>query len=118
MRKGWIVTAYVFTSMAAIFFTFALGPKLIDEYISILIGDTVKNYGWEGLVMELTYYIFIIGFIFSWWKRCTGGIIILVASLVQMAPFLIIDGNTGSLIFGIPLLISGGLLTFACRSHT
>lgn len=114
-RKVWLNLAYIFTSLLVLFFTLALGPKLIDEYLEIIISGAAKVYIWEGLVMEFTYYIFIIGFVISWWKKCIGGIIILLASVFQMAPFLIIDGNLGSLIFGIPLLISGILFIIASR---
>ena len=37
-----------------------------------------------------------------------------VAILPKIAPFLIIDGNLGSLIFGIPLFVVGCLFLIIC----
>ena len=106
-----LIITYSFTSLAALFFIIAFVPKLIDEYMGIITGNPNVNFsGWEGIVMELTFYIFIIGYIISLKRSAVGGIIILVGSLVQMGPFLIIDGNMGSLIFGVPMVICGVLL--------
>lgn len=110
-----LIIARVFTSIVALFFILALVPKLIAEYADAIKGEPLFEGGWEGIVMELTFYVFIIGYIFSWWKKCTGGILILLASIIQMGPFLIIDGNLGSLIFGIPLLVAGVLFLVICR---
>jgi hypothetical protein len=115
-NKTLVIVTYVFTSLLALFFLMAFGPKLVDEYIGIIRG-TEQNYfeGWEGIVMELTFFAFMIGYIVSIKRRCMGGIIILLSSIIQMGPFLIIDGNMGSLIFGIPLLISGILFLIICK---
>jgi|GEM_PF-1239666 len=102
-----LLVAQIFASLLALFFLLAFVPKLIDEYVQAFTGEKPFFDGWEGLIMEATFYLYIIGYLFSWWKKCTGGIIILVASAVQMGPFLIIEGNLGSLIFGIPMLIAG-----------
>ena len=112
--KTLLIVARVFTSLFALFYGFAIVPKLIGQYF--IEGEGLSDGGWEGWVMEITFYIFVIGFVFSWWKKCTGGIILIIASIVQMGPFLIIDGNLGSLIFGVPLLISGVLFLVVCRS--
>lgn len=105
----------IFASLVALFFVFAFAPKLIDQYLNFGVYGSVVNGNWEALVMELTFWIFIIGYLISWIKNYTGGIILIVASLVQMFPFLIIDGNLGSLIFGIPILISGILFLFVSK---
>ena len=106
------IIAYVLASLLTLFFSVALVPKIImeikEEGISILYTG-----GWEGLVMQWTYIVFIIGFAISWKNKFIGGLIIILASLIQMGPFLIIDGNLGSLIFGLPMLIVGILLIIA-----
>lgn len=108
----------IFSSCLALFFILAFVPKLVDEYSKVFTGEKpLFGPGWEGLIMEVTFYVFIIGYIFSWWKKCTGGILILLASVIQMGPFLIIEGNLGSLIFGIPLLISGGLFLIVWKDQ-
>ena len=104
--KTLIIITIVLASILCIFFSFALLPKLIGSIIeegfnSLYSGD------WGGLVMTWTYIVFIIGFIVVWWHKLFGGIIIVLSSILQMAPFLIIEGNLGSLIFGIPLLVVG-----------
>lgn len=115
-NKILIIISYSFSSLLALFFIVAFVPKLIDEYIGIIRG-TEQSYfeGWEGIIMELTFYLFMIGFITSFKKRCAGGLIILLTSIVQMGPFLIIQGNIGSLIFGIPLLVSAILFLILCK---
>lgn len=115
-NKTLVLVTFIFTSILALFFLLAFGPKLVQEYIGIIRG-TEENYfeGWEGIVMELTFFSFMIGYITSIKRRCLGGIIILLSSIIQMGPFLIIQGNMGSLIFGIPLLISGILFLVICK---
>lgn len=109
----------LFSTTLALLFLFAFAPKLINEYSKAFTGEKpLFGSGWEGIVMEMTIYVFLTGFIFSWWKKCTGGILILLASLIQMGPFLIIDGNLGSLIFGIPLLVSGVLFLIVWKKDT
>lgn len=114
-RKTLLLITQILATVLVLFFGFAIVPKIIGEYIGYFNGEGLHDAGWEGLVMELTFYVFLAGYIFSWWKKCTGGIIIILASIIQMAPFLIIDGNLGSLIFGIPLLIVGVLFTVLCK---
>ena len=111
-RNAKLLIARIFSSVFALLYTLALGPKLIGRYFNL--EDTLSGETWEEWVMELTFYIFMMGFVFSWWKKCAGGIIIIIASVLQMAPFLIIDGNWGSLIFGVPILISGSLFLWVC----
>ncbi|MBN1199911.1 MAG: hypothetical protein JXA23_11210 [Bacteroidales bacterium] len=110
-----LLIAQIVSTALVLFFLLAFVPKLVDEYTNVLTGEKPYFGGWEGLIMEVTFYLFIIGYIFSWWKKCTGGIIILIASVVQMGPFLIIEGNLGALIFGLPLLISGVLFLLVCK---
>jgi len=112
-QKIVLLIARIFAALLALFFLVAFGPKLIGQYFTG--GEGISNGGWEGWVMELTFYIFLIGYIFSWWRQCVAGVIFIFASVVQMGPFLIIDGNLGSLIFGIPLLLAGVLFLVACR---
>jgi len=100
------IITYVLSSLLAIFFSVAIVPKIVGDIIEN--GYTVLyTGGWEGLVMQWTYIVFIIGFAFSWKNKFFGGLIIILASAIQMGPFLIIDGNLGSLIFGLPMLVVG-----------
>jgi len=115
-KKITLLIARIFVIAVALFFSLAIVPKLMGQYFDALQGEGLRNGGWEGWVMEITYYVFIIGFVFSWWKKCIAAILLLLASVIQMGPFLIIDGNLGSLIFGIPILISGVLFLIVCKS--
>ena len=83
----------------------------MEEGFSTLYSDT-----WEVMVMTWTYFTFTVGFALSWFKKFAAAIIILFAAVLQMAPFLIIDGNFGSLIFGLPLLVIGILLLVLHKS--
>jgi len=100
-------------SLLAIFFILAFVPKLIDELRDVFNGQPFYK-GWEGLVMEITFFVFLAGYVISWWRKCWGGLIIVLASLIQMGPFLIIQGNLGSLIFGVPLFVVGALFLIIC----
>lgn len=104
----------ILASILALFFLLAFGPKFFDGIADIYRGEE----GWEGIVMMLTFLVFIVGFVLSWWKKCTGGLLIFFASIIQMAPFLIIEGNLGSLIFGIPLLVVGVLFLVVCKQKS
>lgn len=108
-----LISTRVLATSLAIFFSIAFLPKMVQEVMECFKGEFFQA-GWEGLVMELTYFVFMVGFVISWWKKCLGGIIILLASIIQMAPFLIIDGNLGSLIFGLPMFIIGCLFVIFC----
>ena len=114
--KTLLIIARIFVSAVAIFMSLAILPKLLAQYFDAFQGEGLSDGTWEGWTMEITYYVFMIGFTFSWWKKCTGGIILTIASIIQMGPFLIIDGNIGSLIFGVPILIAGVLFMAVCRS--
>ena len=111
------ITAYVLVSALFLFISFALVPKIImdisEKGFSVLYSDS-----WEVLVMYWTYIVFTIGFAIVWKNRLIGGIIILVASILQMGPFLIIDLNFGSLIFGLPMLVVGILFLLTVRQNT
>ncbi len=109
-KKVLLVATRVLASLLVLFFLLAFGPKFFKGITDIYGGEE----GWEGIVMMVTFLVFIAGFIISWWKKCLGGVIILLASIIQMAPFLIIDGNLGSFIFGIPLFVVGCLFLLFC----
>ena len=109
-KKALLIVTRILASLLAMFFMATFGPKIFEGIIEIYRGEE----GWEGIVMMLTFLVFIVGFILSWWKKCWGGIIILLASIIQMGPFLIIDGNLGSLIFGVPLFVVGALFLLVC----
>jgi hypothetical protein len=113
--KTQLLIARIFASVLAFLFVIIFVPKLIGEIIDAFDGKAFFD-GWQGIVMEVTFFVFIAGYIVSWWKKCAGGIIIIIASLIQMLPFLIIEGNTGSLIFGVPLLVAGVLFVSLCIS--
>lgn len=117
-RNILLLITQILATVLVLLFGFALVPKIIGEYIGYFNGESLHDAGWEGLVMELTFYVFLAGYIFTWWKKCTGGAIIILASIIQMAPFLIIDGNLGSLIFGIPLIIVGFLYVSNCKAFS
>jgi hypothetical protein len=103
----------ILASLLAIFFILAYVPKLVGEVLDVFKGEPIYK-GWEGLVMETTFFVFLAGYVISWWRKCWGGLIIVLASLIQMGPFLIIQGNLGSLIFGVPLFVVGALFLILC----
>ena len=93
-------------TILAVFFILAFVPKLIMS-----MGETQATSplggNWEGQVMTAVFLIYMVGYGIGWWKRLWGGILMLLAAVVQMGPFIIIASNFGSLIFGIPILVVG-----------
>lgn len=112
-RDTFLLIIRVLAVLFFLFYILTLGPKLIDEIREIINGAPVYR-GWGMMVMELTFLIFLAGFIISWWRKCLGGLVIVLASFVQMLPFLIIEGNLGSLYFGVPLFVIGALFLIIC----
>ena len=95
-----------FGSLLALFFLLAFLPKIIME----LIGDSPKvaaGREWEGQVMIATFLTLLIGYGIGWWRTFWGGVIIVLAAFVVTIPFITLQSNYGSLIFGIPLLFVG-----------
>ncbi len=114
-RSKLFLFTYIFSTIIFLFYSLSYLPKLVgdimDEGFSTLYSNT-----WEVLVMTWTYFTFTVGFALSWFKKFVAAIIILFAAVLQMAPFLIIDANFGSLIFGLPLLTIGILLLVLHKS--
>lgn len=106
--KALRITTYTLVTLLFLFFSFALVPKIIDAVAEDGFSIFYSG-GWEGLIMIWTYIVFLIGFAIVWKNKLIGGIIILLASILQMGPFLIMDLNFGSLIFGLPMLVSSVL---------
>ena len=95
-----------FGTLIALLFLLAAVPKLISN----LLGDAPKPVSgreWEGHVMTVTFFTFITGYAIGWWRILWGGIIIILAALIATLPFIILQSNYGSLIFGIPQCVIG-----------
>ncbi len=57
--------------------------------------------------MTLVAFIFLLGYFISWKNEGIGGILMILAGLFVSLPLIIIQGNAGSVMFGIPLTASG-----------
>ncbi|MBA7542003.1 hypothetical protein ES705_34319 [subsurface metagenome] len=93
-------------TLLAIFFLLAFVPKLI----SMIMGTSPElpsGRQWEGNVMTAMFFIFMIGYAIGWWHLIWGGVIIILSAFLVSLPFIIIQGNYGALIFGIPQLVIG-----------
>ncbi len=108
------ITANVLVILLFIFMSLALVPKIIGDISKNGI-STFYDETWQVMVMYWTYIVFAIGVAIVWKHKLIGSIIILLASLLQMLPFLIIDLNFGSLIFGLPMFVSGLLFYIISR---
>ena len=65
------------------------------------------NDPWQGVVMTTAILLVMAGYLISWKKEGIGGIIMIIAGLSVCLPFIIILGNFGALLFGLPLTIAG-----------
>lgn len=108
------ITANVLVILLFIFMSLALVPKIIGDISKNGI-STFYDETWQVMVMYWTYIVFVIGVAIVWKHKLVGSIIILLASLLQVLPFLIIDLNFGSLIFGLPMFVSGLLFYIISR---
>lgn len=102
------VTAMVLGTLLLIILLISFLPKIYSELFmekSFIMDD----WGWEGTVVIGMFIGYVIGYILVWWKRLIGAIVFLLTAILEMGIFLIVDGNTGSLIFGIPILVVGVL---------
>ncbi len=108
------ITANVLVILLFIFMSLALVPKIIGDISENGI-STFYDETWQVMVMYWTYIVFVIGVAIVWKHKLVGSIIILLASLLQVLPFLIIDLNFGSLIFGLPMFVSGLLFYIISR---
>lgn len=57
--------------------------------------------------MTAAITLFMLGYLISWKREGIGGIIMIIAGLSVCLPFIIILGNFGALLFGLPLTIAG-----------
>ena len=105
-RNTYGIVVLALGTLLAIFILLAVGPKLIgplfDSSATGLWGGT-----WEEMVMIATSVFYLIGYGVGWWRLQLGGAIMILSALIVMIPFLAIQGNLGSLIFGLPELVVG-----------
>jgi hypothetical protein len=97
-------------TLLAVFFLLAAGPKLCGEIIGAPPSpnrDLSPDRAWEGQAMTATFLIFMVGYVIGWWRRLWGGLIMILAALVVVIPFIALARNYGSLIFGIPIFFVG-----------
>jgi hypothetical protein len=105
------ITALVLGTLLLFILMLAFLPKIYD--CCILGGDSLSAGGWEGYVVLGMFLGYVIGYVVVWISRFFGGLIMLLTASAEMAIFLIVDGNTGSLIFGLPMAIIGILFMVA-----
>jgi len=88
-------------------FLAAFTPKLISDLRG---GGSPPPDGraWEGHVMIAMFATFMAGYAVGWWRVLWGGLLIILAACIVSIPF-VIQGNYGSLIFGIPQFVIGVL---------
>jgi hypothetical protein len=107
-----LVTAIVLGTLLLFVLMLAFLPKIYD--CCILGGDSLAGDGWEGLTILGMFLGYVIGYVVVWFNRLIAGVIFCITAIAEMAVLLIIDGNTGSLIFGLPILLVG-ILFIASR---
>jgi hypothetical protein len=100
-----LITAIVLGTLLLFVLLLAFLPKIYDSYI--LRGESLAADGWEGLTIIGMFIGYVIGYVVVWFNRLIGGVIFLITAVAEMSIFLIVDGNTGSLIFGLPILLVG-----------
>ncbi|MBC8314837.1 MAG: hypothetical protein ISR57_06015 [Bacteroidales bacterium] len=72
----------IFASLITLFYLIAFVPKLIQ----MLLGDAPERppgADWEGSMVTVSFLIFILGYIVTWWRGLVGGIIIAIGSILM-----------------------------------
>jgi len=93
-------------TLLAILFLLVFGPKIVFNSIGTA-PELPTGRHWEGQVMTAMFLIFMIGYAIGWWRILWGGITIILAAFLVSAPFIILQRNYGSLIFGLPQFAIG-----------
>ena len=101
-------------TVLALFFLLAFVPKILINS-SDKVHTPNPGREWEGQVMLAMFITYLVGYTIGWLWRLWGGIIIILASLVVSIPFVILDENYASLIFGIPQFVVGVLYILLYR---
>jgi hypothetical protein len=111
--KALSVIAFAFATILALFFLLVFVPKII----SVLNGtarELPPGQQWEGHIMIAMFVVFMLGYIIGWWRPLWGGRMMIAAALLVSVP-LSLQGNLGSLIFGIPQFAIGSLYVLLAR---
>jgi hypothetical protein len=98
----------------ALFFLLAFIPAIVTV-IDGTAPEPPQGREWEGKVMTVMFLTFMVGYAIGWWRILWGGIIIILAAFVVSIPFIILQDNYGSLIFGIPQFVIGILYLLLYR---
>ena len=72
----------IFASLVTLFYLLAFVPK----FIQTLLGDAPEippGDDWEGSMVTASFLIFVLGYIFSWWRGLVGGIIIAIGGILM-----------------------------------
>jgi hypothetical protein len=112
--KTFRIAVLSFSTLMAVFSILAFGPKLLS-LIPSAAPDLPPDREWEVQVMTTMFIVFILGYGIGWWQLLWGGILIILSALIVSLPFIIIESNYGSLIFGLPYFIIGGLYIILYR---
>ena len=100
-------------SLLALFFLLAFFPKIISVFLGTA-RELPAGRQWEGQVMIAMVATFMAGYAIGWWRPLWGGLLMIVAALLVSGPF-VLQGNYGSLIFGIPQFVIGVLYILLSR---
>ena len=100
-------------SLLALFFLLAFFPKIVSVFLGTA-QELPTGRHWEGRVMIAMVLTFMAGYAIGWWRPFWGGLLMIIAALLVSGPF-ILQGNYGSLIFGIPQFAIGVLYILLSR---
>ena len=100
-------------SLLALFFLLVFVPMIISVFLGTA-RELPAGRQWEGRVMIAMILTFMAGYAIGWWRPLWGGLLMIVAALLVSGPF-VLQGNYGSLIFGIPQFLIGALYILLSR---
>jgi hypothetical protein len=112
--NGLLWGSRIFASVVIVFFGLFAIPDIINGIVRE--GHYLpQNNKWEGVIITIWFCLLASGYILSWIKEGPGGIIMFLAGLTVLIPF-IIKNNFGSFLFAIPSMAAGFLFIIYWRN--
>ena len=100
----------IFAALITLFYLLAFVPK----FIQTLLGDASESppdASWEGNMVTASFLVYVLGYIFSWWRGLVGGIIMALAGAIMFTTHIMASSGELELlpflVFSCPMILAG-----------
>ncbi|MBL7137670.1 MAG: hypothetical protein ISS17_02710 [Bacteroidales bacterium] len=102
----------IFASLLMLFYLLVFVPKLIQDLLEES-PSTPADGGWEGSLVTIGFLVYVLGYIFTWWRGLVGGIILVAAAAIMFASHMVAAQGelefVPFLVFSVPMILVGAL---------